>query len=139
MRPVFSARCQHCRPTARDLESLIADPEKPQNARDGLAHAPDEILEVLERVQRVDRLPTLAGPERRMLAPHQGQNRKRSCADSLAQLRLELDLPHESGKHRNNIRCLSPLSSILDHGLPRSVALAKRVAPSTRASQCSLR
>ena len=67
-------------------------------------------LELLEAARRY-----VAGLEPGQAAPYVFKRRQDFCVDRAAQRRLEQDLPHQRGEHRNHIRCLDPALGLLHH------------------------
>jgi hypothetical protein len=88
--------------------------------RDAVVDARDEIPELLTLVQRLPRLPALARCRRRKPNPHLGDRRQDRLAQRVAKIGLDLDLPDESGKHRNDIRGFHLSVAVLHHGSTRT-------------------
>lgn len=112
---VLSPWSQDRRPAGCYLELVVADSQELQNPRHSPVHAGDEILEVVEHMQRLNRLPTLAGRDRWQISSHTRQSCEGLRVDRFAQLRCKLDFPHERGEHRNDIRRVVPPTALPGH------------------------
>src|SRR6266513_3526114 len=93
----------------------VVDAQEPQDNAGCIADARGQIEELPACVQRLFRLPALAGLQPGQAAPYSFKRRQDLCVDCAAQLRLEQDLPHQRGEHRNHIRRLDPALGLLHH------------------------
>ena len=108
-------RGQDVRPAARDLDGVVSDAQESQDSPRRLLDRGSQLPELVTLVKVVFGLPPLARGELRAAPSHRRDRRHDPRVDGLVERRLQLELPDERRKHRDDVRGFDPRAAGFRH------------------------
>src|SRR5713101_8714533 len=131
MHAVPGARSAHVSPAPGNHEALVTNLEVLEGALSGLVDAVDDLSKPLELMQPMARLPALPGHQVGERRPDLAKRPQDRLVDRLIDLRPEFRLPHEGGKHPQDIGVLKFSPWLPCHDARTSVWPKRPVWPGT--------
>src|SRR5712664_201808 len=128
---VPGAGSAHVGPAPGNHEALVTNLEVLEDAVGGLVDAVDDLSKPLELMQPMARLPALPGHEVGERRPNLAKRPQDRVVDRLVDFGPEFRLPHEGGKHPQDIGVLKFLPCLPCHDARTSVWPKRPVWPGT--------